>query len=340
MMIQEIGSEFHSMPLEEGDGFHYPIPGTLVFSGRTAIETVLLNLPKAKRALLPSYCCDSMIEPFRRAGIDTGFYPVNYDNGLKIEAGDLAGTDIFLWCNYFGFRMPMPDLTDYVGCGGVVLEDITQSLLSERVYHPQAQYLVASLRKWEPIACGGYCASAKDELRHSPTKLPPDDFLEKKYTAVEIKSAYLIDGDEKKKSRFLPMFSESNTWLAENYSRLSIDERSQEFLAHADMEKQKSIRRRNAEILYDGLSSAVQFLFSIEKLDCPLFVPIVLTEKRDELRRELTANRIYCPIHWPHPKADCISNLYEMELSLVCDQRYSDEDMQRIVRVIRRFLEG
>jgi len=339
-MTEEIGSEFHSIPTEQGCGLTYPIPGTLAFSGRTAIETVLLNLPKAKKALLPSYCCDSMLEPFRRAGIDVGFYPVEFEDGLIAYISEFEDANILLWCNYFGFHTPMPDLTDYVGCGGVIIEDVTHSLLSDRVYHPQSHYLVASLRKWEPIACGGYCAAISGELKHIPTELPCSGFLESKRAAMEMKAAYLTDGDEEKKSRYLPMFSESNTWLAENYSRLSIDPCSQKYLAHIDMEKQKSIRRRNAELLYSGLTNTVRFLFPLEDMDCPLFVPIILPEKRDALRKELTANQIYCPIHWPHPNANCYSNLYDSELSLICDQRYTVEDMQRIVRVIRRFLEG
>lgn len=339
-MTREIGSEFHWMGFDSGHGLTLPVSGTLVFSGRTAIETVLLNIPNAKKALLPAYCCDSMIEPFRRAGIDTGFYPVEFEEGLVANISEFEDANILLWCSYFGFHTPMPDLTAFLGRGGMIIEDITHSLLSDRPYHPQSQYLVASLRKWEPICCGGYCAAIDGELRHLPTKPPPDAFLETKCAAMEMKAAYLVDVDEEKKSRFLQMFAESNTWLAENYSQLAIDPLSRRYLANADTEVQKRTRRQNAAALYRGLDGAVQFLFPLENMDCPLFVPIVLPKNRDELRKELIANRIYCPIHWPHPNADCYSNLYDSELSLICDQRYTVEDMQRIVRVIRHFLEG
>ena len=70
-------------------------------------------------------------------------------------------------------------------------------------------------------------------------------------------------------------------------------------------------------------------------MDCPLFVPIVIAkEKRNAIRKKLIDNQIYCPVHWPHPNAECQSNLYEMELSLVCDQRYNGDDMKRIVEVL------
>ena len=78
----------------------------------------------------------------------------------------------------------------------------------------------------------------------------------------------------------------------------------------------------------------------IGKNDCPLFVPI-LYKNRNELREYLIKKEIYCPIHWPKPfKENEISNLlYEKEISLVCDQRYTADDMKRIVKEIKGFIE-
>ena len=103
-----------------------------------------------------------------------------------------------------------------------------------------------------------------------------------------------------------------------------------------DVEHQRRIRRENARVLYEGLSGKVQFMFPIEDMDCPLFVPVLLPN-RDEVKAHLTKNEIYCPVHWPKPKG-CDSNIYDLELSLICDQRYGIEDMERIVSVILELL--
>lgn len=331
-MTREIGSEFHRLVSDKGHGLTYPGSGSLVFSGRTAIETVLKELPGTKRAMLPSYCCDSMIQPFRAAGIQVGFFPVNYHDGLKIEIDIPKDTDIFLWCNYFGFNVPMPDLSDF---RGVIIEDITHSLFSDHACHLQSNYLVASVRKWEPIHCGGYCASLGGSLFRAPVTAPPQAFVDKKTAAMTLKTEYLSDLDEEKKPRFLSMFKESNRWLAENYSNLSIDSWSREYLESVNMEREQEIRRNNAKALYRGLKSA-QFLFPETAMDTPLFVPILLPN-RDEVKRILTENSIYCPVHWPKPEG-AESNLYERELSLICDQRYNEEDMERIVSVLKPLL--
>ena len=73
-VLREIGSEFHHISMENGAGIPFPRDGSLTFSGRTAIEAVLKKLPYTKSALLPPFCCDSMIEPFRRAGFDITFF--------------------------------------------------------------------------------------------------------------------------------------------------------------------------------------------------------------------------------------------------------------------------
>lgn len=338
-MKMEIGSEYSYLKNANGRGMLLAngLSYASVFSGRTAIETVLKNISNVKKAMLPSYCCESMIIPFHKAGIDVIFYDIWYEEELRTNVEIRHDIDIFLWCNYFGFKNEMLDLSDFKNRGGIVIEDITHSLLSRQQYHEQADYIVASLRKWVPINCGGYCAATKGELQYIPNAEPSDDFIRIKQQAMKLKAEYLIDHDEMKKPEFLKMFAESNSWLAENYSGLSIDSWSKEYLSTVDIKRQREVRRYNAHVLYDGLKDKVQFMFPEEFMDCPLFVPILLCKERDRIRRGLTENSIYCPIHWPKPHG-CESNLYDMELSLICDQRYNEEDMMRIVKVLNDLL--
>ena len=179
-----------------------------------------------------------MIVPFKAAGIDVKFYRVEWDGRLKIALDGSA--DILLWCNYFGFKNEMPEFD------GVVIEDVTHSFLSESPCHLQSDYLVASLRKWEPVNCGGYCSVEIDG------KIPPDEFITLKSAAMELKTEYLEEPQAEKKERFLQMFGRSNHWLAENYSGLLVDPFSREYLERVDVEKKRKIRRDNAWVLYGG----------------------------------------------------------------------------------------
>lgn len=335
----EIGSEFHYMIQEEGKGVQLPKgieDYVYSFSGRTAIEIILNNI-SIKKVMLPSYCCDSMIEPFRRANIEIEFYSVYYDQGLKVELNIRKDTDCILWCNYFGFSLEIPDIKYFLEQGGIVIEDITHSFFSRKSYHEESHYLVASLRKWEPILCGGLSFSKVNKLLYVPTEKPNTLFLEMKRNAMKLKKKYLEGEKNVSKQEYLQLFNESNKWLARNYSNYSIDKESLQYLVHVDSEKHRVQRIKNAKLLYDGLKkhSDIKFLFPVEKMECPLFVPVIIkNDIRAKIWRKLIENEIYCPIHWPRPKENCESNLYDIELSLVCDQRYNERDMKRIIDIL------
>lgn len=343
MRVQEIGSEYHYCPVEVpiGESTHRMFPVrdyAYTYSGRTSIETVLRNLTGVKKALLPSYCCDSMIEPFRAAKIEVAFYDVFWDTEMKMKLQIEDDVDLILWCNYFGFRWEMPDLSWFLDRGGILVEDITHSYLSDEPFHTQSQFLIASVRKWFPLLCGGYCASQIGEFQYKPRTEVSAEFIEMKALAMKQKAEYLACNDERLKEQYLENFSKSNHWLAEHYSELKMDPQSSRYLSVVDVQSIKERRKENAAVIYAWLRKQKRFLplFDEKDMDCPLFVPIICKDKtqRDALRQRLIAEKIYCPIHWPQPKHNCSSNLYDLELSLICDQRYGKGDMNRMMQVV------
>ena len=100
-------------------------------------------------------------------------------------------------------------------------------------------------------------------------------------------------------------------------------------------------RRENAAVLLEAFSDIALFP-ALREEDCPLFVPILVPDgKRDELRRYLIQNAIYCPVHWPltddHIADPQTLQIYQNGLSLLCDQRYGAADMARIVETVKTF---
>lgn len=344
MNKKEIGSEFHAVPNQGGSVSPLTIDvadEAYVFSGRTAMETVLRNLTGIRKVLLPSYCCDSMIEPFRAADISVEFYPVSYGETLEITMQIADDIDLVLWCNYFGFSHKMPDFTQFISRGGIVVEDITHSLLSAAPFHAQSQYVVASVRKWFPLLCGGYCAAVNGKLKYKPESLPDSNFLHNRRTAMEQKTQYLSTGDKALKDLYMHGFAEANGQLAAQYSGRSMDPYSQAVLAGMDVMQVRKQRIQNAAVIYKYLQNCnggLKAMFPLSAMDCPLFVPVVFSceAERNAARQRLIAEEIYCPVHWPQPNGDCRSVLYGRELSLVCDQRYDENDMERMMQVLIR----
>ena len=147
-----------------------------------------------------------------------------------------------------------------------------------------------------------------------------------------------------KKKDYLKMFQQAELLLDSDYEHYAADEVSLGIAAQLNSSVER--RRRNAQMLMDSLqksSIATPFFSSLNDADVPLVVPVAVKKgKRDALRRYLIDNRIYCPIHWPISKLhDKITSdereLYDVELSLICDQRYSGADMDYQMSVIKRF---
>ena len=123
------------------------------------------------------------------------------------------------------------------------------------------------------------------------------------------------------------------------YQNIGIDDWSRSMLKNQNIDAIRQRRGKNAGILLEGLNNVpdIKSLFpSLGANDCPLFVPVV-SEKRDSLQKWLAGEKIYCPAHWPKPCAEANSKLYDVELSLICDQRYDEGDMLRTLDALRRF---
>lgn len=346
-MINEIGSEF-PLPSEaetSGSNALSFLPESedsiFVFSGRTAIETVLKDIGTAKKAMLPSYCCSSMIEPFLAAGIHVSFYKVNFNNKLTVDLELNNDCDILLWCNYFGFNAEYPHniIENFRKRGGILIEDITHSLFS-RVQHHDADYFVASLRKWGSLISGGYCSKVNGIFKNKPQLLPDEQFVDRKYKAMKLKSEYLLCNHQKIKDTYLNLFSSANKILSENYSNRLIDPQSLNLLSSWNIDEIRHIRKNNAKVIYDFLANTKKItpMFPWKSVDCPLFVPVLVDKNfRDSIRKKLIDENVFCPVHWPKPSADFESDIYDRELSLICDQRYNQDDMKRMMNIICNF---
>ena len=139
---------------------------------------------------------------------------------------------------------------------------------------------------------------------------------------------------------YLKVFDDAEEAL-EYIGVVSACERDIDLARKLDVDFIKNQRRTNATILREELHDMLAF-DKMEEIDTPMFVPILVSDgKRDALRRYLINNGIYCPVHWPlseyHKLDEKEISIYKNELSLVCDQRYTEEDMYRMVDAIKQF---
>lgn len=331
----------------------------LLFTGRTAIDYVLEDISRPVGTVyMPSYCCESMLQPFIDRNIKIHFYSViSDDSGIKYLIDYKKDIDIFFATSYFGYSQSVMDsiIDTFRKRDVVIIEDITHRLLSEQNHCIKADYLIASLRKWFPLPSGGLAVKMNGHLKKDNITSPPAKLISKKLDAMNQKAKYMAyNSCEEKykqalKNSFLAMFSEFNSNIKQNYKNAGIDSISKNLLTKIDVANIKRKRRQNSQYLHKEMKGLkyIRFLFNevdLEK-DCSLFVPIMVESSvRESLKNYLISKDIFCPVHWPIPRGHRLTThtekLYKQELSLICDQRYDYKDMKRIIEVVEEFVKA
>lgn len=318
------------------------------FSGRNAIDLAIrdiLNKRDAQRVYVPSYGCVSMLQSFIDRGLKIEFYDVGYQEGVftyKLPVVDEHS--VILLMSYFGLSTweAHNQIVKLKKSGAVVIEDISHSLLSKDPMSENSDYLVASLRKWFGIPTGGWVGKRNGTLSVKPN-LDGNHVVREKIAAMREKYDYLT-GKIESKEDFLFGNATFENDLIHVDRMLKIDDMSQSILVGIDIASVIEQRRKNAMVLMRGLRDLEGKILSLPVTDLdkntPLFLPIFMaTEDRDALRMYLMDNGIYCPIHWLETMG-AEAGVRTNELSLICDQRYSEGDMQVIVDMIHTWNRG
>lgn len=333
---REIGSEFWNIPV-------LPQETTNVFSkemrwflsGRVALEYIVSDI-KARFSVssvaMPSWCCDSMIIPFLRNGIEVLFYTFD-------DSENIPECDVLFFMEHFGYIRHKKA----IGFHGIVIYDVTHSMFSEnfgfkRVNDAKAQYFFGSLRKWAGFKTAGFAGMLDSEFVADMPDAINSEYIKLRTQAMLGKEEYITGKTDAKD--YLKLFSQAEELLDLGANGIASDD-DVCAATKLDVDFIKKRRRDNAAELLKAVSD-VAIYPEINDDDCPLFVPIRLKkEKRDALRKYLINNDVFCPIHWPltewHKITTEQKEIYDEELSLVCDQRYTVRDMQYVCELINNF---
>ena len=328
----EIGSEFWSVPLANEENRCFAPHTEWFLSGRSALDAIIAEIKKSRdvrRAWLPSWCCDSMILPFLKHGLEVKFYPVLFKDGQLVQdVAQARENEILFLMDYFGYTS-----SEYEGRrSGTVIRDVTHSVFSHT--YADADYYFGSLRKWCGFKTGGFAVGLqKNELSSDGA------YVSLRERAMREKHDYMCGRSESKD--FLRIFAQAEEHL-ETCGSAGADSEDVSLALHLDIAHMKARRRKNAARLLQTFRDIAVFK-DVKENDCPLFVPVMIAaEKRDAFRRYLIERQIYLPVHWPissvHGLDECTKEIYEGEISLVCDQRYDEKDMDRIVETVNQFL--
>lgn len=317
-------------------------------TGRSAIRGVLRQM-KGKRALLPAYICQSVIQAFEQEHYAIDFYNINTDHSLDVD--DIKrkctpNSDVFFVMHYYGTLQNQNDLTTIRNLCRMlsitIVEDTTHSILTK--VQTIGDYCVASLRKWFALPDGGVAYSLSQNIDAVPSNREMS-FTNTRIAGMFLKGLYLNRLTDCN-ATYRKLFVEAEKMIAGESEILAISDFSKEIVKAFDTGRAAQKRKENAAYLYRFLNNPlVKSVFQELNVGvCPFFYPLYVGN-REKLRSYLNQNKIYCPVHWPIEDQrlsayDTVRYISDHIISLPIDQRYSIADMAYLCRVINRYPGG
>lgn len=320
--MKAIGGYFELADREEGG--RYPLDGVRLNTSRNALEYIIRSLPDCKHIYLPLYTCEAVVQPFNRLpDIGYSFYHINE----RFEIADdilLQEGEYLIANNYYGIKDAyIAELAKKYGTRLIV--DNAQALFAPVLPGIKAIY---SARKFVGVADGGFAVGVDTIESFS---YPVDN-------ASEHDSHLLIRKEQGAEAGFRDY--QQNECKLDNQPIRRMALQTEDVLRRIDYKNVIVRRRQNFEILHNVLGGKNQLnLPEMESFMCPMVYPY-WTEDGVELRRRLIDNQIYIARYWPNVLEWCTSEDIEYELTthiiaLPIDQRYGEEDMGRIIKLIQ-----
>lgn len=301
-------------------------------NARSALRHILTSLQPA-RLWLPAYSCADILQAALGLKLPILFFPAS--PGLHPETGFLRNAlkahDAVLGINYFGrpadaaWRRLVQDRPDVVW-----VEDCAQSAETGAAHCSGLR--IFSPRKILGVADGGLLVDTDGVL--------PAPVLRTGSSAL-LRHPYLLRRSD-------PADRDNETWFrafqraeaAMTISDCAMTTLSTTALQRIELASITEPRIRNYAILNEGLAQ-----FALFSEPTPVWAPLGFPMRSDRagaLCAKLAEHRIYAPRHWQTlatPKPPTIEHdLSRHILTLPCDQRYGESDMERVVRVVRDFL--
>lgn len=299
----------------------------LISTGRACLKYIALRIPCGK-ILLPSYICSSMLDAWDNHEII--FYPMQ--NRLEIDVqfinrmirtGTITG---ILIIHYFGVVDPNINIITTIcrNKGIPIIEDTTHSYLN--ITQKYGDYEFCSLRKTLPIPDGAY-------MNLKITRRATVDINYYKFLFIRIVGMIL------KRIPLLKFIWYRLLIRAEKMVDVySFDVKPTNFfILHLDLDEISHARKLNYKYLYTKLSHLS--LYPNTK-DLMFGFPILL-KNRDFIRQKLIDAEIYCPVHWHLPSfiTDKHShNISKHILTIPIDQRYTPNNLKRVVDIINTYI--
>lgn len=324
-MNKAIGGYFE---LELNEGFERHSDAIKLNSGQYALEYIL-KARKYRKAYIPYYICDSVLQPFKRLGVEYEFYNINekLEPAIELQPKD---NEAVLYVNYFGLKNRKAETFCHAYKNTIL--DCTQAFYSEKGNRYDDKSIqcdtLYSCRKYFGVPDGAYLYTdcMLDE------EIPQDESFDR--------LTFLTKRIDRSAQEAYADFHANDEALAKVGMR-RMSRLTEKMMRSIDYSAKANKRIHNFHVLDDALSVTNRFKWDMDYGTVPMVYPYYV-EDGAQLRQYLIINQVFCARYWPNVLEWCKPDSLEYHLAedLVCipiDQRYGEEDMQHIIDVISKY---
>ncbi len=312
--------------------------GTWFTCGRHALNEILIHIKikKVKNVYIPIYTCSSIELILKNFKFKVFHYDIDHNLNNKLKK--IKKNSAVLLMNYFGIKENFK--LKNIEYKPIIINDLSHSFLQEKVRFRNNEFYFFSLRKFGVFNYGGWC------------NIPS---IKKKCKDVQVISSF-SKKIRKNKQNYLDTNSQSSLARENKILKLfkildqklydfkhPIKQKNLKIIQKMDIKKSFKIRRDNFNYLKSKLPKKYILDYKLKKHDIPLGFFLFL-ENRNQLRKKLKLDRIFCPVHWNisnrfQSKKNFTSSLYKRILTIPIDQRYNKLHLDKIIYKINQFLD-
>jgi len=279
----------------------------------------ILRATKPERVYLAKFTCDAVIEPLIRLEIPYVFYTIDekFELAEKIE---LREGELIMYNNYFGLKDGYCDYLSNHYADQLII-DCSQAYYFKP---PNKGFTFFSCRKFFGVADGG--------CLYSPVKLDESLSVDTSYQKMQHLLKRIDIGAVEAYKDFVQNENKFSDDSIKQMSKLT-----QRILCNIDFDNVRLARNKNFSFLHQHLKSKNKLSLDNAELNGPLCYPFLTDDKI--LRQKLIDNKVFVPTYWPNvldwaDASELEYRLAENIIHLPIDQRYDQNDMERVLKVI------
>ena len=313
--------------------------------GRSAISIALQILKKKNqklKALLPVYCCPTIIKTFKKNNIKLSFYSMGKNLNSPNSLPKNTNNTIIFFIHYFGKKNNL--MINYINkqkkisknC--YIIEDLVQTCFSHLYNKYVGDFIITSLRKFLPVPDGGILYT---NYKYEGIIQPKNDtFLSKIILSKTLRKK------NKYEKIYLKFYKQSEKILNNENNIRAMSSISRKLLANLNIKYIQNQRIKNWKILEKYLinKNLKQLYSTIQKNEVPLAYPLLINpNKRKKFDNYLKKNKIYCAIHWNLGYIKTNKRFYEdykiskSIISIPIDHRLNKYRLNKLIRTINDF---